>query len=104
MRLLMLLTVVFSIGTAHALAQSEVETHDNQILKSQNGRFVFGQISRFRRDQYMLDTHTGRLWQIVEDKQKQTYLSEVSYQVWGGAFTSIPTDAQTDKSIRNMLI
>lgn len=29
------------------------------------GRFAFGQISDFRRDQYMLDTQTGRMWQIV---------------------------------------
>ena len=30
-----------------------------------SGRFVFGQVSDFRADQYLLDTKTGRLWQIV---------------------------------------
>lgn len=33
-----------------------------------SGRFVFGQISDYRRDQYMLDTQTGRLWKIVQHK------------------------------------
>lgn len=41
-----------------------------QILKSENGRFVFGQISDWRRDQYMLDTQTGRLWKIVSRNYK----------------------------------
>jgi len=33
-----------------------------KMLSSPGGRFVFGQISEFRRDQFMLDTLTGRLW------------------------------------------
>lgn len=34
-------------------------------LGAPGGRFVFGQVSDFRRDQYLLDTQTGRLWQKV---------------------------------------
>ena len=37
---------------------------DQRILASPNGRFVFGQVSDFRSDQYMLDTQTGQLWKI----------------------------------------
>jgi len=37
---------------------------DNKTLSSAN-RYVFNQISDFRKDQYMLDTHTGRLWRIA---------------------------------------
>lgn len=36
-----------------------------KVLASENGRYVFGQISEYRRDQYMLDTKTGRLWRVV---------------------------------------
>lgn len=36
-----------------------------QSSSNGDGRFVFGQISDFRADQYMLDTKTGRLWKIV---------------------------------------
>lgn len=33
-------------------------------LASGSGRFVYGQVSNFRRDQFMLDTQTGKLWQL----------------------------------------
>lgn len=41
------------------------------VLASPGGRYVFGQISPARRDQYMLDTQTGRLWQIVQTTYKK---------------------------------
>jgi len=31
-----------------------------------NGRFVFGQVNDIRADQYMLDTKTGRMWQMFK--------------------------------------
>lgn len=34
-------------------------------LATPGGRFVFGQISVYRRDKFMLDTQTGRLWLVV---------------------------------------
>jgi hypothetical protein len=40
----------------------EVKPPQQKTLSSPGGRFVFGQISEFRRDQFMLDTQTGRLW------------------------------------------
>ena len=43
----------------------EVKPPQQKILSSPGGRFVFGQISDFRRDQFMLDTQTGRLWAIT---------------------------------------
>jgi len=46
----------------------EVKIPQQKMLSSSGGRFVFGQISDFRRDQYMLDTQTGRLWQIAMRK------------------------------------
>lgn len=41
-----------------------------KVLSTETGRYVFGQISDFRSDQYMLDTKTGRLWTIVLRKPK----------------------------------
>lgn len=35
------------------------------MLAAANGRYVFGQISPLRADQFMLDTQTGRLWQLM---------------------------------------
>lgn len=33
-------------------------------LSASGGRYVLGQISSFRRDQFMLDTQTGRVWTL----------------------------------------
>lgn len=41
------------------------------MLGVSGGRFVFGQISSFRSDQYLLDTQTGRIWRpacVVRNK------------------------------------
>lgn len=35
------------------------------VLSATGGRFVYGQVSAFGRDQFMLDTQDGRLWRIV---------------------------------------
>jgi hypothetical protein len=49
------------------------------ILSSGNGRYVFGQISEYRRDQYLLDTQTGRLWTL---KLTQTEGTNEEDQLW----------------------
>lgn len=48
---------------------------------------MFGQISEMRRDQYMLDTKTGKLWRMVvvnvgegEKKSEVTILDPVLYE------------------------
>lgn len=52
------LLVVTEIACNPAIAQ------DGKVLSQPGGRFAFGQISSARVDQYMLDTATGRLWQL----------------------------------------
>lgn len=47
---------------------SQPPTQQPRLLQAENGRFVFGQISEYRRDQFMLDTRTGRLWKVVVTK------------------------------------
>lgn len=56
---LLLFVSYFSIANAEPV---EVKPSQQKNLSSPGGRFVFGQISDFRRDQFMLDTQTGRLW------------------------------------------
>lgn len=34
-------------------------------LSAPGGRFVLGQISKFRRDQFLLDTKTGHVWNLI---------------------------------------
>jgi len=57
------LSMVASISWAADPAK--VAIPQQKVLSSSNGRYVFGQVSDYRRDQYMVDTQTGRLWQIV---------------------------------------
>jgi hypothetical protein len=54
------------------------------VLSSSAGRFVFGQISGMRQDQYLLDTETGRLWAVVcvaaaDGQCQQTVLRPVAF-------------------------
>jgi hypothetical protein len=60
----LLLTVLV---TSYSFAAEPVKVIPPQqkTLSTDGGRFVFGQISEMRRDQYMLDTKTGKLWRTV---------------------------------------
>jgi len=40
-----------------------------RILGNDSGRYVFGQISDIRSDQYLLDTKTGKIWNVVINKK-----------------------------------
>ncbi len=54
------------------------------LASTTEGRYVFGQISDFRSDQFLLDTQTGRLWQLVVDQEKNKKLQPVPIiQIWG---------------------
>lgn len=72
---------------------AQEKVNKKEILFSENGRFVFGQISDFRRDQYMLDTQTGRLWQIVVNDKEVKSLEPVLYTSVDGTKTIEPEDA-----------
>lgn len=59
----MITLLALATGCAACFGQ-EINQQSN-VLSAAGGRYVFGQISPYSRDQYMLDTQTGRLWQIV---------------------------------------
>jgi hypothetical protein len=63
------LTTVFSVSAVIAADPIKVTPPQQKTLAG-SGRYVFGQISEFRADQYMLDTQTGRLWRIVLRRPK----------------------------------
>ena len=87
-----LITMIFSIilvvlSTRDSTAQFGLtqqkapEESDQTCLSSASGRFVFGQVSRSGKDKFMLDTLTGRLWQIAESGDVGHFLREVPYRV-----------------------
>jgi hypothetical protein len=50
---------------AQAQNATKVVPPQQKVLSSENGRYVFGQISEKHEDQYVLDTATGRVWRKV---------------------------------------
>ena len=60
-----------------------------KVLSSGVGRYVFGQISDSSKDQYMLDTMTGRLWRIGETSSG-VHLREIPYKDEKGNLSAYP--------------
>jgi hypothetical protein len=89
--LLLSATTVFSqpfgIGASQAQKESQYE-----ILNTAGGRFVFGQISDSSKDKFMLDTVTGRLWQIAETGEAGMFLRAVPYRTADGKLSHMPED------------
>jgi len=80
-----------------------------RVLASPNGRYVLGQISIVREDQFLLDTKTGRVWRIVVDPQTNVTLLEPVFYIYpfsDGKIGVLPEsikEAQKIKSNLNLL-
>ena len=61
-----------------------------EILSCANGRFVFGQISDSSKDQFMLDTLSGRLWRIAETGEAGMFLRPIPYRTEKGEYAPLP--------------
>jgi hypothetical protein len=103
------LLLMVLVGAAGVYAQplglgsSKIQQPEQKILSSDNGRFVFGQISGSSKDQFMLDTATGRLWRIGESGKLGTFLKSIPYRNKKGECTILPeeiSDAAPEKSVR----
>ena len=92
-----LIILVGAVCTMPAFAADAVKIAPGaQRISTDGGRFVFGQVSEMRKDQFMLDTKTGKMWRIVyapyknakgEDIPGETYpiLEPVLYEDTKGA-------------------
>lgn len=72
------------------MPQKPQEKSQQKLLSSANGRFVFGQISNSSKDQYMLDTFTGKLWRIAESGAIGIFLRSVPYRNEDGKCSALP--------------
>lgn len=95
-RIVTTILLVFSVS-AHAQLPVKVVPPQQKILSSENGRYMFGQISELHADQFMVDTQTGRVWQKVVstiDKDGQDAEVEVfqpvPYVNPDGGLTNVP--------------
>lgn len=65
------------------------ESHKD-LLSTPGGRFVFGQVSASGKNQFMLDTHTGRLWKISERGDIGLFLTSIPYRTAEGKYVPKP--------------
>ena len=77
-------------GQPLGFGASKVKPSQQAILSAENGRFAFGQISGSSKDQFMLDTVTGRLWRIGESGKIGIYLKSVPYLSADGECSALP--------------
>jgi hypothetical protein len=80
------------------MSQQPQQKSQQKLLSSENGRFVFGQISNSSKDQFMLDTFTGRLWRIAESGAIGIFLRSVPYRNEDGKYTPLPENAPDSES------
>ena len=94
--IVLLTLLLFCSGKAGAqfgiMSQKPQPAPRHEVLSSKNGRFVFGQLSNSSKDKFMLDTLTGRLWQIAESGDVGLYLREVPYRTGKDTYAPIPGD------------
>ncbi len=94
--MVMPLFLLVLLGAAAVSAQPlgigspQIQQSQHGVLSSANGRFVFGQVSTSSKDQFMLDTATGRLWRIAESGKIGIYLKSVPYRSEKGECSELP--------------
>jgi hypothetical protein len=81
------------LGEANAqfgVSPTQVMMDKGKVLSATGGRFVFGQISDSGKDQFMLDTLTGRLWRIGESSDVGMHLRSIPYRMEDGKYSPSP--------------
>jgi len=89
------------LGEANAqfgVSPTQVTMDKGKVLSAAGGRFVFGQISESGKDQFMLDTLTGRLWRIGESSDVGLHLRPILYRWEDGKYTPAPDGPQELKA------
>ena len=84
------------------MSQKSQKAVARDVLSSQDGRYVFGQVSESDKDKFMLDTRTGRLWQIGESGKIGIHLKPVPYKGEGGKCTCVPGPVRAEKSEKDV--
>jgi hypothetical protein len=99
--LVLFLTLSLGIlGEANAqfgVSPTQVTMDKGKVLSAAGGRFVFGQISDSGKDQFMLDTLTGRLWRIGESSDVGMHLRPIPYRTEDGKYSPLPDGAPESK-------
>jgi len=97
--LLLLGTLSASAQPIGLLSPQPQADREEGVLSTGMGRYVFGQISGSSKDQFMLDTRTGRIWQIAESGEVGLFLRAVPYKTADGEYVPVP-EGQTEKDLK----
>ena len=80
-----------ALGQPFGMGSSQQrEIREQGVLCTAQGRFAFGQISGSGKDQFMLDTFTGRLWKISQTGEIGLFLSPIPYRIEDGKYAPVP--------------
>ena len=88
--LFLLLAATCVFAQTIGITPQQSEKPGQEVLSAENGRFVFGQISDSSKDQFMLDTQTGRLWRIAETGAIGSFLRAIPYRDDKGELSLVP--------------
>ena len=80
------------------LSQQQQKEPRQEVLFSNNNRYVFGQISDSNKDKFMLDTFTGRLWRIAESGDVGLHLKPIPYLDKNGKTMLVPQDSSKNEN------
>jgi len=96
--LVLCLGVIQEANAQFGVSPTQVTMDKGKVLSAAGGRFVFGQISESGKDQFMLDTLTGRLWRIGESSDAGMHLRPIPYRKEDGKYSPQPDAAQESKT------
>ena len=74
------------------------------MLGVEGGRYVLGQIGTGRKDQYLLDTKTGRVWHFVETKDGALILEWVPIVQSNGVAANCPEPEEDAEAARKCFV
>lgn len=66
------------------------------VLSAAGGRYVMGSITGVAAMTYVLDTQTGRVWQLVQGKTGESVLAPVNYMTLAGNRAVQPVEAAAE--------
>ena len=90
---IIIILIAITVGYSEDLGRGNV-------ISSNNGRYAFGQTSVMRSDQFMIDTQTGLLWQMMRGPDSTMILVSVKYvsQVNGeDQYSALPPSQNSKK-------
>ncbi len=81
---------------------SPVSNHDWELIAIIQDKLIVGQISDSSKDQFMLDTFSGRLWRIAESGEIGLFLRTVPYRTAEGEYKPLPKNISELESKNEM--